>query len=567
MCLGIGLPGLKIARLSNEIGTTGANHMVFKKSAIAAFAVAGCLLTSSDAQQPTDPAKKSAETKAADQPNLPKPLPHPETRSLTEENGRPIGDNNNSRTAGPDGPVLLDDFSLLQKLARFDRERIPERVVHARGAGAQGEFVSYGDFSAHTRAKLFSAKGKTTPVFMRFSTVIHPRGSAEQMRDPRGFSIKFYTEEGNWDMVGNNIPIFFIRDAIKFPDLIHSLKPSPITNQQEPDRIFDFLSHQPESTHMITFLWSDRGTPRSYREQEGFGVHAFKWVNAKGEVVYVKFNWRSMQGIKTNTQEEADLAAGINASGLTKDLYDHIANKDYPSWELGVQMLTPTELAKLDFNGLDDTKIWPGVPEIKVGKLTLNRVPDNFFQFTEQSAFSPGVMVPGIEASEDKMLQGRLFSYSDTQRYRLGVNYLFLPVNKAYNTVVDNDGQDGKMNFGVTQSDVNYAPSRKTGGRGDNPKYDRPSTPLSGATVSQPIKKQQNFKQAGEQYLAFDESQRTNLIKNLSGDLNRVVDPEVKAIIVSFCYRANKDYGTRLAKATNVKMADVERIIAADKDE
>lgn len=249
---------------------------------------------------------------------------------VTEDGGQPVGNNQNSRTAGPSGSVLLDNFHLLQKLARFDRERIPERVVHARGVGAHGEFVSYGDHSALTRARLFSAANKVTPVFMRFSTVVHPGGSPESLRDPRGFAVKFYTEEGNWDLVGNNMPVFFIRDAIKFPDMVHSFKPSPVTNQQDPNRFFDFYSHVPESTHMFTFLYSDQGTPANLRQMDGFGVHAFKMVNAKGEVTYVKFNWRSMQGHATHTAEEAAAATARNHSNHTEDLYEAIRGRQLP---------------------------------------------------------------------------------------------------------------------------------------------------------------------------------------------------------------------------------------------
>ena len=262
---------------------------------------------------------------------LAQPPAAPPQRPITEDGGAPVGNNQNSRTAGDTGPVTLDNFHLIQKLARFDRERIPERVVHARGVGAHGEFVSYGDQSKFTKAKLFSAKDKKTPVFLRFSTVIHPGGSPEQLRDPRGFAVKFYTEEGNWDLVGNNLPVFFIRDAMKFPDMVHSLKPSPVTNQQDPNRFFDFFSHIPESTHMLTFVYSDQGTPANLRQMDGFGVHAFKFVNAKNEVTYVKFNWRSMQGLKRFTAEEAAADSARNHSGLTEDLYENIKKGNFPS--------------------------------------------------------------------------------------------------------------------------------------------------------------------------------------------------------------------------------------------
>lgn len=485
----------------------------------------------------------------------------PPKKPLTQDAGRPVGNNQNSRTAGENGPVLLDDFHLIEKLARFDRERIPERVVHARGVGAHGEFESYGDLSALTRAKLFSAKGKKTPAFVRFSTVIHPAGSPENLRDPRGFAVKLYTDEGNWDLVGNNLPVFFIRDAIKFPDMIHSLKPSPVTNQQDPNRFFDFFSHVPESTHMLTQVYSDLGTPASLRTMDGFGVHAFKFVTAGGEVTYVKFNWRSQQGVKSFTAEEAAAVTAKNHSNHTEDLYEAIRKGDFPSWELRIQTMKPADLDKFDFNPLDDTKVWPGIPEVPVGKLTLNRVPANFFQFTEQSAFSPGILVPGIEASEDKMLQGRLFSYADTQRHRVGVNYLMLPVNKPAAAVASNN-QDGQGNFGVTTSDVNYEPSVTTGGRTDQPAFEsskQVATP--GAVVQQPIHKTLDFKQAGDLYRSFTTGERDNLIKNLAGDLGKVKNEAVKARIVSHFYRADAEYGTRLAKAVGVEMAAVEKLI------
>ncbi len=480
-------------------------------------------------------------------------------KPITEDGGQPVGNNQNSRTAGPNGPVLLDNFHLIQKLARFDRERIPERVVHARGVGAHGEFVSYGDQSKFTKAKLFSAKGKTTPTFLRFSTVIHPNGSPEQLRDPRGFAVKFYTEEGNWDLVGNNLPVFFIRDAMKFPDMVHSLKPNPINNQQEPGRFFDFFSHVSESTHMLTFLYSDQGTPASLRMMDGFGVHAFKWVNEEGKVTYVKFNWRSMQGLKRYTAAEAAAASAKNHSGLTEDLYNAIKAGEYPSWELGVQMMKPEDLDKFDFNPLDDTKIWPGIEEVKVGKLTLNKVPENFFQFTEQAAFSPGMVVPGIEPSEDKMLQGRLFSYADTQRYRIGANYLELPVNRP-KVPVSNNSQDGALNTGTRTGDVNYEPSVTTGGRRDTTEKEYSKASLADQVVQQPIHKTQNFKQAGDLYLSFTDREKANLISNLAGDLNQVKNEAVKKQMVAHFYLANADYGTRLAKAVNVSLDDVKMI-------
>ncbi len=478
---------------------------------------------------------------------------------LTEDGGKPVGNNQDSRTAGPDGPVLLDNFHLIQKIARFDRERIPERVVHARGVGAHGEFVSYGEFSRYTKAALFAAKDKTTPVFVRFSTVIHPNGSPENLRDPRGFATKFYTEEGNWDLVGNNLPVFFIRDAIKFPDMVHSLKPSPITNQQDPNRFFDFFSHHPESTHMLTFVYSDKGTPASLRQMDGHGVHAFKWVNSAGDVTYVKFHWVSLQDNVNYTAEQAAESTSKNHSNHSADLYDHIKAGKFPSWELRVQMLKPADLGKFDFNPLDATKVWTGVPEVAVGKMTLNRLPSNFFEFTEQAAFSPGMVVPGIEPSEDRLLQGRLFSYADTQRYRLGVNYLLLQVNRPV-VAVNTNSQNGQGDFSLSSSDVNYEPSVTTGGRHDDTAYEDSKSSPSGPIVQQPIAKTLNFRQAGELYRSFPAAEKDNLIKNLAGDLGKVSNLDLRRTIVAHFYLADPDYGTRLAKAVSVNLAEVQKV-------
>ncbi|WP_324291375.1 catalase [Corallococcus sp. bb12-1] len=481
---------------------------------------------------------------------------------ITTDSGAPLGTNQSSKTAGPRGGVLLEDFALIEKLARFDRERIPERVVHARGVGAYGSFESYGDFSQLTRASVFSKKGKTTPMFVRFSTVIHPSGSPETLRDPRGFALKFYTDEGNWDLVGNNLPIFFIRDAIKFPDMVHSLKPSPITNRQDPNRFFDFFSHQPESTHMLTQLYSDLGIPANYRQMDGNGVHAFKFVNAKGEVKYVKFNWKSQQGVKGLTVEEATKLGGQDFSHATHDLYTNIQQNKFPSWELSVQVLDPKDLDGFAFDPLDATKEWPKdkLAPVKLGKFTLNKMPDNFFEETEQSAFSPGVTPPGIEPSEDRLLQGRLFSYADTQRYRIGANYLQLAVNHAKSNV-NNNSQAGALNASNTKSDVNYEPSI-TQETQDTPAALLSSSPLTGTTQQKAIDKTDNFSQAGAFYAALDAGGKDRLVKNLAGDLGLVRDAKVKARMVGFFYTANADYGTRLAKAVNVKLDDAKAAIA-----
>ena len=484
---------------------------------------------------------------------------HAQKSVLTTNGGVPVGDNQNSKTAGVDGPVLLEDIHLVEKLANFDRERTPERVVHARGAGAYGEFVSSADSSEFTRAAFLSAPGKKTPVFVRFSTVVHSSGSPEIARDPRGFATKFYTEQGNYDIVGNNLPVFFIRDAIKFPDMVHSLKPSPVTNKQDPNRFFDFFSHVPEATHMLTQLYSDLGIPANYRQMNGFGVHAFKWVNAKWEVRYVKYTWKSLQGVKSLTNDEANVVVAKDWAHATTDLYESIGKGDNPKWDLYVQMINPADLDKFDFNPLDATKIWPEAvaPLRKVGTMTLNRMPQNFFEETEQAAFSPGNLVPGIEASEDRLLQGRLFSYFDTQRHRLGGNFQQIAINKPQ-TPVKSYNQGGALSQRGQKSDVNYQPSEADEVTyNEDKQFQYSHTSLAGKTVQQPIGKTNNFKQAGELYRSLSAVERDHLVGNLAGDLSAVKNPKIVRIMVGNFYKADAEYGTKLAKKLGIELADV----------
>ncbi|MCG8422098.1 MAG: catalase [Proteobacteria bacterium] len=501
---------------------------------------------------------------------------HAET--LTRETGAPVGDNQNSKTAGPSGGTLIEDAHLLEKLARFSRERIPERVVHARGVGAHGVFRSYGNFARLTAAKFLDRKGKRTEVFVRFSSVIHSKGSPETLRDPRGFAVKFYTEEGVWDLVGNNLPVFFIRDAIKFPDMVHSLKPDPVSNRQDPNRIFDFMAFHPESIHMWTHLFADKGTPRTLRGMDGNGVHAYKFVNRNGKVRYVKFRWKSMQPDKGLSALEAQRIQSQDFSHLTNDLYRSIGAGQFPSWELVALVMDPRDFDSLDFNPLDATKDWncemAAVSCSTLGKMTLDRIPTNFFQFTEQSAFSPAVFVPGIEPSEDRLLQGRLFSYSDTQRYRLGVNYQYLPVNRAKNSI-NTHNQDG---FGATMAaqhpSVNYQPNgfsgngnRTLGVYRDNKRYRYSRSALSGATQQKMIAKTLNFRQAGETYRSYSDRDRDHLIANFANDLNQVRNKKVVIAMVAYAYAADTDYGTRLARATKTSMAAVRKLAASIDDD
>lgn len=475
---------------------------------------------------------------------------------LTRDNGAPVGDNRNSKAAGDLGPVLLEDTHLIEKLARFDRERTPERVVHARGTGAHGVFRATADMSDLSRASLFQ-QGKETPVFVRFSSVIHGKDSPEFLRDPRGFATKFYTDQGNWDLVGNNLPVFFIRDAMQFPDMVHSLKPDPVTNRQDPNRFFDFFSATPESTNMLTHLYSNLGTPASYRTMDGNGVHAFKLVNAQGETVFAKFRWISRQGVKNLTAAQA----GAQAFDYhTHDLYSEIAKGNYPSWDLMVQVMRPADFATLDYNPFDDTKEWLGVPFKKIGEMTLNKVPDNFFEWTEQSAFAPSNLVPGIEPSPDRMLQGRLFSYADTQRYRIGANALALPVNKP-RAVVVNNSQDGQLNASGRSSNVNYFPSalapKTTPADGIASSYQ-----IDATVAARPIAKSNNFAQAGVLYRSLSAADKADLVQNLAGDLGKVESLRTRTIMVSYFRQADADYGARVAKAVNVPLAEVDKAVA-----
>src|SRR5258706_1505300 len=398
--------------------------------------------------------------------------------TLTTEGGAPVGDNQHSQTAGPGGPSLLQDHHLVEKLARFNRERIPERIVHAVGSSAYGYLeVHNPDVPRWTKMKVFETPGKRTPVFIRFSTVAGSRGAPDTARDPRGFALKVYTEDGNWDLVGNNTPVFFLRDGIKFPDFIHSQKPDPFTNRQEPDNVWDFFSHSPAATHQFTWLFGDRGIPASYRHMDGFGSHTFQWVNARGERFWVKFHFKTDQGIACLTSEEAEKIGGKDPLAIHKDLYDAIARKDFPSWTLKVQVMPEKDAASYRFNPFDLTKVWTyaDYPLIPIGKLVLDRVPDNYFAEVEQAAFDPSNFVPGIGPSPDPMLQARLFAYGDAHRYRLGINHTRLPVNAPQGVAggARNYGRDGAMRFddngGRTK---NYEPNSYDGPAQSGAAYD-----------------------------------------------------------------------------------------------
>lgn len=478
--------------------------------------------------------------------------------TLTNRQGHPIYDNQNNRTVGERGPTVLENYQFLEKISHFDRERTPERVVHARGAGAHGYFETYGRIgsdpaSKYTRAKLFQEKGRRTPVFVRFSTVIHGGHSPENLRDPRGFAIKFYTEDGNWDLVGNNLQVFFIRDAVKFPDLVHAFKPDPVTNRQDARRIFDFVSLTPEATHMVTWLFSPWGIPANYREMRGSGVNTYKMVNSEGVAVLVKYHFRPKQGERNLTQAEADRIGNFNHA--TEDLYEAIERGEFPEWEMSVQVMSDDEHAELDFDPLDATKVWPEeqFPLLPVGRLVLDRNPVNYFAEVEQVAFGTGVLVDGLDFSDDKLLQGRTFSYSDTQRYRVGSNYLQLPINRPKSHVATNQ-RDGQMAYhvdGVEAGEnphVNYEPSGKADSLREAPKSGENYTPfVSGNVVRRPIGRQNNYKQAGERYRSFEQWERDELIANLVRLLLEC-DPETQQRMVAHFKQSDEDYGRRVAE-------------------
>ncbi|WP_100406355.1 catalase [Bacillus solitudinis] len=466
---------------------------------------------------------------------------------LTTNQGVPISDNQNSRTAGQRGPTLLEDYQLIEKLAHFDRERIPERVVHARGTGAHGVFKVKNSLKRFTKADLFQ-EGKETPVFVRFSTVIHGQHSPETLRDPRGFAIKFYTEEGNWDVVGNNLPVFFIRDAMKFPDMVHSLKPDPSTNMQDPDRYWDFMSLTPESTNMLLHLFTDEGIPANYRHMRGSSVHALKLINDFGNTVYAKFRWVPKQGVKNLSMEEAAEIQAHDFNHATRDLIEAIDKGDYPEWDLFVQILDPADMDNFDFDPLDATKDWleEDIPYQHVGTMTLNKNPENVFAETEQVGFNPGVVVPGIEPSEDKLLQGRLFSYSDTQRYRVGPNYLQLPINCPF-AQVNNNQRDGAMAFKQQTGSINYEPNRYENTPKEDGAYMDPQMPITGVAGRQKVEKTNDFGQAGKIYRSYTKEAQDALVKNLTNDL-QVVAEQTQLLAICNFYRADEGLGKSLAE-------------------
>jgi catalase len=475
-------------------------------------------------------------------------------KKFTNATGAPVSDNTNILTAGPRGPALLQDVWLIEKMAHFDREVIPERRMHAKGWGAYGHFTATKDITQYTRAKIFSEVGKKTPAFVRFSTVAGERGAADAERDIRGFAVKFYTEEGNWDIVGNNTPVFFFRDPLRFPDLNHAIKRDPRTGLRSANSNWDFWTLLPEALHQVTIVMSDRGIPRTLRHMHGFGSHTFSMINAANERVWVKFHFRTQQGIENLTDQEASAIIADDRENHGRDLLQAIDSGNHPRWTLFIQVMTESQAAKHKHNPFDLTKVWPKAdfPLIEAGVLELNRAPENFFAEVEQAAFSPANVVPGIGFSPDKMLQARLFSYGDTQRYRLGVNFNQIPVN-APQCPFHSYHRDGAMrvngNLGGTTS---YHPNSQ-GLWANQPDYSEPPLPLEGAADNWDHRvDEDHWEQPGVLFRLMTPAQQQLLFENTARAMAGV-SQEILQRHVDNCTRADPNYGSGVAKALGLK--------------
>lgn len=478
---------------------------------------------------------------------------------LTTTDGAPIADNHNSLTAGPRGPLLMQDVQLLEQMQHFNRERIPERVVHAKGSGAYGVFTVTGDITRHTNASIFSKLGKQTEMLARFSTVAGERGAADAERDVRGFALKFYTEEGNWDLVGNNTPVFFVRDPFKFQQFIHTQKRDPHTNMRDMDMQWDFWSLCPESLHQVTILFSDRGIPRSFRNMNGYGSHTYSLINAHGERVWCKFHFKTMQGIQCMTDEEASARIGHDRETHQRDLFQSIEHKEFPRWKLHIQVMTEAQAESFHWNPFDLTKVWPHreYPLIEVGIMELNRNPENYFAEIEQAAFSPSAIVPGISWSPDKMLQARLMSYADAHRYRVGNNYQQLPVNTP-RCPVTNYQRDGAMSVGKGGRAAAYFPNSREGTPQPDPERREPAWHLGDVTVDRfdSTKDHDDYTQVGALYRIFDDGQRDRLAGAIAGALGKARKEVQLRQLVHF-FKADVDYGRRVAEKLNISLTEI----------
>jgi catalase len=475
---------------------------------------------------------------------------------LTTASGAPVADNQNSRSAGPRGPLLLDDFHLVEKLAHFNREVIPERRVHAKGSGAYGTFTVTRDITALSHAKLFESVGKQTPMFLRFSTVGGERGSADTERDPRGFAVKFYTEEGNWDIVGNNTPVFFIRDPLKFPDFIHTQKRLPQSNLKSPQMMWDFWSLSPESLHQVTILFSDRGIPDGYRFMHGFGSHTYSLISASGERHWVKWHYKSQQGIKNLSPTVAAHLAGTDPDYAQRDLFGAIERGEFPKWTVCIQVMTQAQAAAHRENPFDVTKTWSQkeFPLIEVGEIELNQNPQNYFAEVEQAAFAPSNMVPGVGLSPDRMLQGRVFAYADAQRYRIGTNHQQLPVN-APRSPVNNYQRDGSMRFdGNGGAAPHYEPNSYASAPKQAPQYREPALALEGAADRYDHRTDSDYySQAGALFRLMSVEQQGLLISNIAGAMQGVSE-DVQLRQLAHFSQADAAYGRGVAKALGLNV-------------
>jgi catalase len=482
-------------------------------------------------------------------------------KKLTTNAGAPVADNQNVMTAGKRGPMLLQDVWYLEKLAQFDREVIPERRMHAKGSGAYGTFTVTHDITKYTRAKIFSQIGKQTEMFVRFSTVAGERGAADAERDIRGFAMKFYTEEGNWDLVGNNTPVFFLRDPLKFPDLNHAVKRDPRTNLRSAKNNWDFWTNLPEALHQITITMSERGIPLSYRHMNGYGSHTFSLVNAKNERFWVKFHLKTRQGIKNLSDQEAEAVIGKCRESHQRDLYDNIEKGDFPKWDMKIQVIPEKDAAKFKFNPFDLTKVWPHkeYPLIDVGYFELNKNPENYFAEVEQAAFNPANIVPGIGFSPDRMLQGRLFSYGDAQRYRLGVNHHLIPVNKP-RCPFHSYHRDGAMRVdGNHGSTLGYEPN-SYGEWQQQPDFKEPPLELQGAADHWDFREDDDdyYSQPGNLFRAMNPAQKQVLFDNTGRAMGDAPE-EVKIRHISNCFKADPAYGEGVAKALGIPMSKVNK--------
>ncbi len=471
----------------------------------------------------------------------------------TNDSGIPAPSDEFSLTAGEQGPALLHDHYVVQKMQHFNRERVPERVVHAKGSGAHGYFEVTADVTEFTKAAVLSKVGKKTPAFARFSTVAGEQGSADTNRDPRGFAIKLYTEEGNWDIVGNNTPVFFVRDPSKFQDFIHSQKRLPDTGMRSNQMQWDFWTLSPESAHQVTILMSDRGTPRTYRNMDGFGSHTFSWVNAAGTKHFVKYRWRTEQGIENLTDDEAKDMAREDPDAHRRDLRAAIADGNFPEWKLTVQLMPFEDAAAYRFNPFDLTKVWPhsDYPEIEVGRLVLDRNPENFFAEVEQAGFNPSNLVPGTGLSPDKMLMARIFSYHDTHLYRIGTNYEQLPVN-APKCPVHSYNKDGAMRFEADASPV-YAPNSLGGPQADTELGADLTWPLAegeiGRFPNRHHAEDDDFVQARALVNdVMNDGDRDNLVSNIVGHASdKEVTDEMHHRVIAYWANVDPNLGARVA--------------------